>query len=78
VSLSNLRPGLLDVQRNGDGFKVVRADPIIITTELFVEWCAAGHLIAVDGGDVLLVGQVRYRPVGVDSGRGLVLQRING
>jgi hypothetical protein len=78
VSLSNLRSGLLDIQRDGDGFKVVCADPIItITMELLVELCAAGHLIAINGGDLFLVGQVRYRPICVDSGRNLVLQRID-
>lgn len=78
MTLTHLRSGLFDVQRDGDGFKAVRADPIVAATvELFVAWCVEGVFTATSSGDILLAGTVRYRLVGVDEGRNLILQRID-
>lgn len=77
IVLVGLQTGLINVRDVNGEYVVDHADPIVaMTADLLVDLSRRGILTASTYGDLLLAGQVRYRLVGVDEGRNLVLQRV--
>jgi hypothetical protein len=69
--------GRLLLRNDGNEIVVDQADPIVaLSLELVLELAATGALASTTYGELLIGGTVRYRPVGLDSGRNLVCQRI--
>jgi hypothetical protein len=79
ILVQGLKYGLLNIRQGPTGEAIVDgADEIVaLSPALLVEFADCGLLTAGREDSFVVAGQVRYVPIGVDSGRFIICQRVD-